>query len=259
MPDAETNGVATVSRPVETQLTDGPGIFGYYSADKRWGTASTIAALYEVGRIWQLRHPTPRVGVGDISLRGGGDIEGHASHETGRDVDLRPMKNDGTEGPVTWRQRELLARTHAGTHRHHLRERCREGEGHRVQRSRRPGMRQLGQPRQPSACALLLRGRGARLSAAAVWDEQLAAGPRMSAPPEQLETAARRRGPADTRWRLRAEHVARPYKTSRPRWACRGRQGRRRHVETHAGLRCTGRLYVMRDPLARQLGRPRLS
>jgi lysozyme family protein len=92
------------ARPVETQLTGRPGIFGYYSADKRYGTASTIAALYEVGRIWALRHPAPRVGVGDISLRGGGDIEGHASHETGRDADLRPMKNDGTEGPVTWQQ-----------------------------------------------------------------------------------------------------------------------------------------------------------
>jgi peptidoglycan hydrolase-like protein with peptidoglycan-binding domain len=94
--------IAAAAWPVETQLTDGPGIFGYYSADKRYGTASTIAALYEVGRIWRLRQPAPRVGVGDISLRGGGDIEGHASHETGRDVDLRPMKDDGTEGPVTW-------------------------------------------------------------------------------------------------------------------------------------------------------------
>ena len=102
--ESEAIAVPRVRWPVETQLTDGPGIFGYYSPDKRYGTAATIAALYEVGRIWQLRRAAPRVGVGDISLRGGGDIDGHASHETGRDVDLRPMKNDGTEGPVTWRQ-----------------------------------------------------------------------------------------------------------------------------------------------------------
>jgi lysozyme family protein len=97
-------GVAGLGRSVDTQLTDGPGIFGYYSPDKRYGTASTIAALYEVGRIWALRHPVPRVGVGDISLRGGGDIAGHVSHETGRDADLRPMRNDATEGPITWQQ-----------------------------------------------------------------------------------------------------------------------------------------------------------
>jgi len=95
---------AFAERPVETQLTDGPGIFGYYSADKRYGTESTIAALVEVGRIWAARHSAPRIGVGDISLRGGGDIVGHRSHETGRDVDLRPIRNDGTEGPLTWRQ-----------------------------------------------------------------------------------------------------------------------------------------------------------
>lgn len=90
--------------PVETQLTDGPGIFGYYAASKRYGTASTIAALREAGRIWNLRRAAPRIGVGDISLRGGGDIAGHASHETGRDVDMRPIKNDGSEGPVIWWQ-----------------------------------------------------------------------------------------------------------------------------------------------------------
>jgi hypothetical protein len=92
------------ARPIQTQLTDGPGIFGYYSADKRYGTASTIAALIEVGRIWKLRRGAPRVGIGDISLQGGGDIAGHDSHETGRDVDIRPLRNDGTEGPITWSQ-----------------------------------------------------------------------------------------------------------------------------------------------------------
>lgn len=92
------------SWPVQSQLVEGPGIFGYYPASKRWGTAATVAALNEVGRIWLLRHPSPhpRVPVGDISLRGGGDIDGHASHETGRDVDLRPIRGDGKEGPIKW-------------------------------------------------------------------------------------------------------------------------------------------------------------
>lgn len=92
------------SWPVQTQLVDGSGIFGYYPASKRWGTRATVAALEEIGRIWLLRHPTPhpRVPVGDISLKSGGDIDGHASHETGRDVDMRPMRSDGKEGPVQW-------------------------------------------------------------------------------------------------------------------------------------------------------------
>lgn len=92
------------SWPVQSQLVDGPGIFGYYPANRRWGTTSTIDALNEVGRIWLLRHQDqhPRVPVGDISLKGGGDIDGHASHETGRDVDMRPFRSDGKEGPVRW-------------------------------------------------------------------------------------------------------------------------------------------------------------
>ena len=143
--DSEETAVVAAARPVDTQLTDGPGIFGYYPASKRWGTASTVAALREVGRIWRLRRQMPRVGVGDISLRGGGDIEGHASHETGRDVDMRPIRNDGTEGPHLGTG-ELLAGSHPGADRHHLRERCRQGECHRVQRSWRPGLRELGQP-----------------------------------------------------------------------------------------------------------------
>jgi lysozyme family protein len=65
--ESEAIAVPRVRWPVETQLTDGPGIFGYYSPDKRYGTAATIAALYEVGRIWQFRRAAPRVGVGDIS------------------------------------------------------------------------------------------------------------------------------------------------------------------------------------------------
>ncbi len=99
-PMAERSGI----RVVDTQLEDGIGIFGYYSASKRFGTAATIRALEEVGRIWAARYDAPRLGVGDISLEGGGDISGHASHETGRDVDMRPVRNNGSEGPVTWRQ-----------------------------------------------------------------------------------------------------------------------------------------------------------
>jgi hypothetical protein len=53
----------TDPRDVETQLTDGPGIFGYYPSSKRYGTESTVRALRHVGesgsgaeqrRVWAL-------------------------------------------------------------------------------------------------------------------------------------------------------------------------------------------------------------
>ena len=184
-----------LARPVQTQLTDGPGIFGYYSADKRYGTASTIAALYEVGRIWALRHPAPRVEVGDISRRGGGDIEGHASHETGRDADLRPMKNDGTEGPVAWQQpgysrsltQELIDIIYANG----------------VVRVNVIGFNDPG----VQGCINWVNHDNHlhvrfyfededRVAVAPAGDIQLTGGAGMSTPPEQLATAAQRRGPA---------------------------------------------------------------
>jgi conjugal transfer mating pair stabilization protein TraG len=41
--------------------------------------------------------------VGELSLRGGGDISGHDAHEIGRNVDIRPVRTDGANLPVTWR------------------------------------------------------------------------------------------------------------------------------------------------------------
>lgn len=91
------------SHPVQTKLpADAPGIFAYYTPDRTWGTAETIAALVEIGRIWSLRHDRPRVGIGDISQRGGGAISGHASHRLGVDIDLRAIRKDGSEGRLLW-------------------------------------------------------------------------------------------------------------------------------------------------------------
>ena len=47
-----------------------------------------------------------RVPVGDISFEHGGDIAGHASHETGLDVDLWPIRTDSaqcTASRITWK------------------------------------------------------------------------------------------------------------------------------------------------------------
>lgn len=87
---------------VNTQINDADGVYGYYSASARWGRKETVDALYEVGRIWARRYPGKRVGVGDISLYGGGDIDGHGSHELGVDADLRLIRKDWVESHTTW-------------------------------------------------------------------------------------------------------------------------------------------------------------
>jgi peptidoglycan hydrolase-like protein with peptidoglycan-binding domain len=80
---------------VNTQLPDrGPGYQGYYAGNRRYGTErtvetiKTVAANYNAATGQTLR-------VGDISLRGGGDIDGHASHTNGRNVDIDMAFSDG--------------------------------------------------------------------------------------------------------------------------------------------------------------------
>ena len=67
----------------------------------------TIRAIQAIGAAWQRAHPRgPRLGIGDLSVRGGGPMRGHASHQHGLDVDIRPLRGDGREGPTTIRSPE---------------------------------------------------------------------------------------------------------------------------------------------------------
>ncbi|MEU6114371.1 penicillin-insensitive murein endopeptidase [Streptomyces sp. NPDC047117] len=87
---------------ISAQLPDnGPGFYGTGPADRRYGRAETVRALQAVAAAWQQARPRgPRIGIGDIGLRGGGPITGHGSHRLGLDVDIRPLRDDGREAPV---------------------------------------------------------------------------------------------------------------------------------------------------------------
>ncbi|NLD70774.1 MAG: hypothetical protein GX644_18430 [Limnobacter sp.] len=86
---------------------------GFYSYDRdldsdgsgrphQFGRPETIAAVKAIGAAWQRRHPNgPRIGIGHLSLRGGGPTPGHQQHRTGLEVDVRPVRNDGREAAVT--------------------------------------------------------------------------------------------------------------------------------------------------------------
>ncbi|TMV00038.1 penicillin-insensitive murein endopeptidase [Streptomyces sp. DASNCL29] len=89
---------------ISVRLPDsGPGFYTYPPGrgHHRFGRAETIRALQIVAAAWQQAHPRgPRIGIGDISLHGGGPIRGHGSHRLGLDVDIRPLRADGPETPV---------------------------------------------------------------------------------------------------------------------------------------------------------------
>jgi hypothetical protein len=67
--------------------------------------AETVQALLATVAGWAVAHPRgPRIGIGDLSVRCGGAMPGHASHRRGLDADIRPVRGDGMEGPVSYGQ-----------------------------------------------------------------------------------------------------------------------------------------------------------
>jgi peptidoglycan hydrolase-like protein with peptidoglycan-binding domain len=92
------------STSVETVLPES-GI-GYVTFNRepggrdQFGRASTIRSVQHLGELWHERHPTTPVAIGDMSRRGGGPFPPHASHTDGRDVDIRPLTNNGRNEPT---------------------------------------------------------------------------------------------------------------------------------------------------------------
>lgn len=94
-----------VSRAGFVQLAaSGPGFYSYTSAGNRWGLPNMVYGIERVGRRWEPLN-RPRIGTGDLSYENGGRMRGHVSHRRGEDVDVRPVRNDGGERPVTINQR----------------------------------------------------------------------------------------------------------------------------------------------------------
>ena len=89
--------------PVEDQRPNRPG--------RLFGTERTIRRIVEVITAYRTAHPdAPRVLVGDISLRHGGPIDEHRSHQNGLDVDVYyPRRDAALRAPVSTDQvdREL--------------------------------------------------------------------------------------------------------------------------------------------------------
>lgn len=54
----------------------------------RWGLPHLVGLLERSAARVSKRFPGSVLGVGDLSRRGGGDVSGHHSHESGRDVDV---------------------------------------------------------------------------------------------------------------------------------------------------------------------------
>ncbi len=81
------------------------------TADSHWGKQETINALLRAGRAWQSRFPKASLSIGQISRKNGGKFPPHASHRLGVDVDVRPVRNDLKDLPVTYDDKNNYNRT----------------------------------------------------------------------------------------------------------------------------------------------------
>ncbi len=103
-------------RPVQDSrgyfmLPQSPAESGYYTYGRLNGMPDfgayqyphpiTMQAILRVGLEWQAID-TRRFGVGNISLAGGPKHKDHRGHRNGLQVDMRALRKDGLERPVTW-------------------------------------------------------------------------------------------------------------------------------------------------------------
>lgn len=77
-----------------TQLPANPGYL-VRNPERSWGTRETVRAITQAFTALRAKDPAaPKVRVHDISLKSGGPIDDHQSHQSGRDADITYFQKD---------------------------------------------------------------------------------------------------------------------------------------------------------------------
>lgn len=84
---------------------DGGEYYIYTQVSKVYGTPATILSVKSLAVTVKAALGV-RIAVGDISFQNGGHMAPHASHTRGVDVDIRPFRDDGVEGPTNMNAKE---------------------------------------------------------------------------------------------------------------------------------------------------------
>ncbi len=82
---------------------EGPGHFvlpAHRARETHYATEELVALLVSAGAAAVAREPTARLGIGNLSYDGGGDIPWSRSHNNGRDADIAFLFRDADGNPV---------------------------------------------------------------------------------------------------------------------------------------------------------------
>lgn len=96
-------------------LPQSPEESGYYvygtpaKGAFQYAHPTMMTVLLAVERKWAALD-NRQFGIGNISLASGPDNDDHDSHEDGLQVDIRPLRQDGLQRPVSWKQASLYDR-----------------------------------------------------------------------------------------------------------------------------------------------------
>src|SRR6266850_3541791 len=71
------------------------------SGEFQFGQQSSIDTAIAVAAAWHGLHSDQLFSIGQISRKGGGPFPPHKSHRLGVDIDVRPMRTDGQNQPVS--------------------------------------------------------------------------------------------------------------------------------------------------------------
>jgi penicillin-insensitive murein endopeptidase len=92
-------------------LPQAPEEAGYYvygtppGGGGQYAHPSMLSFIFFIEREWAAIDDR-KFGVGNISLAGGTPYPKHDSHKSGLEVDIRPLRKDGRQIPVSWNQDE---------------------------------------------------------------------------------------------------------------------------------------------------------
>ncbi|WP_166873569.1 penicillin-insensitive murein endopeptidase [Massilia mucilaginosa] len=87
-------------------LPQAPQESGYYvygtpgNGRGQYAHPGLLSAIFMVERQWAAINKN-KFGIGNISLAGGPRFEGHGTHKSGLEVDVRPLRKDGEKAAVT--------------------------------------------------------------------------------------------------------------------------------------------------------------
>lgn len=86
------------------QLPQGTADFYTYSApDRQYGTQKAIDTVQEVAKAIHAANAGLTFSVGDISFVDGAPMPPHTAHRLGRNIDIRPIRKDGQDKPVSYK------------------------------------------------------------------------------------------------------------------------------------------------------------